>query len=94
MKSHSSITLIAAGLLLASLGTVANAVQIDTEHTCCLAAEWFAPATAASAQSSGDFCCIASEWSANDQAGLQERAELAAQSDSGTCCIANEWNTH
>lgn len=92
MKSSNSIILIVAGLLLASLGAVANAAQIDTQHTCCLAAEWFAPATGTSAQSSGDFCCIASEWSAGDEVPLRERAESAAQSDGSACCIAREWN--
>lgn len=92
MKPRNSVILIAAGLLLAGIGAVSNAAQIDTADACCLAVEWFAPATGASAQSSGSYCCIASEWSANHEVPLQERAESAAQADGATCCIARDWN--
>ncbi|MCB1801474.1 MAG: hypothetical protein KDI82_07295 [Gammaproteobacteria bacterium] len=92
MKPRNSIVLITAGLLLAAIGAVSNAAQIDTTDACCLAAEWFAPATGVSAQSSASYCCIASEWSANEAVPLQERAESAVQADGETCCIAREWN--
>lgn len=93
MKTHDSVILIAAGLLMAGLSAVVNATQYDTGDACCLAAEWFAPATGASAQSSDAFCCIASEWSADHEPTLQQRAESGAQSSGeDSCCIANEWD--
>ena len=74
------------GLALLSLGlSAAAAPQYESEHSCCLAAEWVLPADPRSAQSSEDFCCLASEWQA------VERASPPQSDTAATCCLAREW---
>lgn len=85
--------LLATAVLAAVLAGPGAATQIDTAHTCCLAQEWFAPATGSSAQSSGEFCCVASEWQAGRFVSPDGEAERAVQGQGKGCCLANEWHS-
>ena len=88
---NTTLKSLVAGLsLIAGLNAAAvEPPQVETEHSCCLAAEWQAVEYSIPAQTDGEFCCLASEWQAP---GDEPAPRLpAAQSDELSCCLASEW---
>lgn len=84
---HTILGLLGVLGLVVGLGTAtAQPVQVETEHSCCLAGEWQLSESPGTVSSDADFCCLADVW----QAPAPMPAE-PAQADELTCCLADEW---